>query len=256
MARNTIPVNDIQGSNQNKLGPIKDNQQGSNQNQLGPIKDNQQFVNKEMQPNLDMQDLVFVQQARMMAVTTRAQAKKAQAQLEADQTATYSSGVVLTPVSSEQNEEQPANDCEVTSGDCDEADEHSEDRNEVIITRYMLIEYQQQDPEPKDMLLAAKQQDSMFQAVDGILYLKRQPLEEGVEKTEQSDMMAILVPAQLRPTVLKAGHNQTGHFTGQGWGNRLQIIVRPVQYVYSSILRKPGRNLSTHFPLSPGLGTR
>ena len=193
--RNTIPVNDIQESNQN---------------QLEPIKDNQQFANKEMQPHLDMHDLVFVQQAPVMAVTTRAQAKKAQAQLEADQTATDTSGVVLTPVSSEQNEERPANDCEVTPSDCDEADDHSEDENEVIITRNMLIEYQQQDPELEDMLLAAKHQDSMFQVVDGILYLKKQPLGEGVE-TEQSDMMAIVVPAQLRPTVLRAGHNQTGH---------------------------------------------
>ena len=99
----------------------------------------------------------------------------------------------------------------MTPSDCDEADDHSEDENEVIITRNMLIEYQQQDPELEDMLLAAKHQDSMFQVVDGILYLKKQPLGEGVEETEQSDMMAIVVPAQLRPTVLKAGHNQTGH---------------------------------------------
>ena len=181
----------------------------SNQHQLGSIKENQQLTNKEMQ------DFENFQEIPVLAVTTRAQSRREQQRLVADQEATDSSGVVLSPLEGEQPEQQSASVCEEPTSDSEVADEVSEERDEVSITRDMLIEYQQQDPELEDMLLAAEEPDSMFLIVDGVLYMKKQPQrEEEVEEEAEvalSEALAIVVPAQMREIVLKAGHDQTGH---------------------------------------------
>lgn len=57
----------------------------------------------------------------------------------ADQKATDSSGVLLSPVEGEQPEEQPVSVCEEPNSDCDVADESE---SEEVITRSQFIEFQ------------------------------------------------------------------------------------------------------------------
>jgi len=122
---------------------------------------------KKLQTNVDVQDLENLTEVPVMAVTTRAQARRAQQQLVADQAATASSGVVLTPVSTDQSIEEPASVCDEPDSDCEVADESKEDTEEIVITREKLIEYQQQDIDLQEILLAAEDPDSMFLIKEG-----------------------------------------------------------------------------------------
>ena len=99
------------------------------------------FTHTEMLPNLDIWDSENVQAVPVAAVTTRAQAKRAREQEVADQVATDSSGVVLTPPCDHSHNSDTATDCEDKDNDCGEAE-----KGEVRIKRQDLIEMQQQDP--------------------------------------------------------------------------------------------------------------
>ena len=158
---------------------------------------------KVMHPNLDDS-----QQIPVAAVTTRAQAKRAREQEVADQEATDSSGVVLTPHSDPSEDEDITAVCEDL-----ECDGEAAEKREDIIRRQDL---QQQDPSMEEMLQAAKEPDAVFAIRDGILYMKKFPSNEDSEIEEeedvlQSDQWVIVVPEPLRKTVIEAGHDCAGH---------------------------------------------
>ena len=147
------------------------------------------------------------------AVTTRAQSRRAREQEVADQKATDSSGVVLTPPRVPQETEDIVNDCEDQTNVCEEA---ATGKGEgVTIRRQDLIEMQQQDPELQGMLQEAEEPDSVFAIRDGILYI-RKFLEQDGEAEEDDDVLdleqwVIVVPESLRKSVLEAGHDHAGH---------------------------------------------
>ena len=135
------------------------------------------------------------------AVTTRAQSRRAREQEVADQKATHSSGVVLTPPS----------ETEDTVNDCEDHEEAATGKGGVTIRRQDLIEMQQQDPELQGMLQEAEEPDSVFAIRDGILYIRKLPAQDG-EAEEDDDVLdleqwVMVVPESLR----KAGHDHAGH---------------------------------------------
>ena len=190
-----------------------------------------------------------MQELPVLAVMTRAQSRKEQQQLVADQKATDSSGVVLSPVEGEQPEEQPASDCDVAD----------ESESEEVITRSQFIEFQQQDAELQDMLLTADTPDSMFLLKEGILYTRRLGLRE--ETGKEFAGLAVVVPVPLRRRVIAAGHNLAGHIgvkktkrwwrnssTGLGWAGTSSFTARVVPSACSSTPRRPERSHSTPYP--------
>jgi len=72
-----------------------------------------------------------------------------------------------------------------------------------------------QAPDLQDILLAAEEPDSMFQIKEGIMYMRKQfPVEDGLaecREAQDSDILAIVVPKQLRRAVIQEGHDQAGH---------------------------------------------
>ena len=130
----------------------------------------------------------------------------------ADQEATDSSGVVLTPPCDPSKNEDTAVDHEEQENDCEAADE----RDDIVIRRQDLIEMQQQDPSLKEMLQAAEEPDTVFAIRDGILYFKKFSNRKDSEAEEKEDIpqpdpWVIVAPEPLRKTVIKAGHDHAGH---------------------------------------------
>lgn len=153
-------------------------------------------------PNLEMQPTVIT-----MAVQTRAQSKRLREQEEADEAATTTSGVVLTPIGSEDDVSV------VTASTCGDAVAATPAQPTVVgsnddttvLTRARLSELQFNDPALKEMFLEADGDDSLFQIKNGLLYRKR------CRESEEDDYQ-IVVPTTLRCKVMQAGHNQSGHF--------------------------------------------
>ena len=154
-------------------------------------------------PNLEIQEIANV---TTMAVQTRAQSKKQREQKEADEAATTTSGVVLTPIQSEDDVPDDCDDAVATTlaqpTGCEEA---QSDDDTTVVTRAQLSEMQFDDPALRQMFLEADGEDSLFQVQNGLLYRKR------YLESEEDDYQ-IVVPTTLRCKVMQAGHNQSGHF--------------------------------------------
>ena len=148
---------------------------------------------------------------------TRSQTRKEQRQLEEDQRATASSGVVLTapgdPTSSDQEVAEAGEGADALSNHEAPTSQSSEEKEDVteVVARADLIQWQQEDPALAEMLEEAEQPDSPFHIVDGLLYRAKfgQQDEEVAACTDQS---LIVVPSRLREKVMKAAHDQAGHF--------------------------------------------